>query len=58
MQPRPGSFYSESFLISPDLGTVSKGSALRMQQGAVSSSGLLLAGLIWAIRVPSAEEAW
>ena len=58
MQQRCDSFYSESFLISPDLGTVGKGSALCVQQGAVSSSGLSLAGLIWAIRVSSAEEAW
>jgi len=48
-QPRPGSFYSESFLIGPDLGTVGKGSALRVQRGAVSSLGLSLAGPIWAI---------
>jgi len=54
----PESFYSESFLIGPDLGMVSEGSALRVQRGAVSSSGLSLAGPIWAIRVFSAEEAW
>jgi len=48
-QQRPNSFYSKSFLISPDLGTVGKGSTLCMQQGAVSSLGLLLAGLIWVI---------
>jgi len=58
MQQEPNSFYSESFLISPDLGTVGKGSALCVQQGAVLSLGLLLAGLIWAIQVPSAKEAW
>jgi len=46
---KPNSFYSESFLISPDLGTVSKGSALHVQQEAMSPSGLSLAGLIWAI---------
>ena len=57
-QQRPDSFYSESFLIGPDLGTVGEGSALRVQRGAVSSSGLSLAGPIWAIRVFSAEEAW
>jgi len=57
-QQGPDSFYSKSFLIGPDLGTVGKGSALCMQRGAVSSSGLLLAGPIWAIRVSSAEEAW
>jgi len=55
---RPESFYSESFLIGPDLRTVGEGSALRVQRGAVSSSGLSLAGPIWAIRVFSAEEAW
>jgi len=58
MQQRPSSFYSESFLIGPDLGTVGKGSALRMQQGAVSSLGLSLAGPIWAIQVSSAKGAW
>jgi len=30
-QQGPDSFYSKSFLISPDLGTVGKGSALRVQ---------------------------
>jgi len=58
MQQRPSSFYSESFLIGPDLGTVGEGSVLRVQWGAVSSLGLSLAGPIWAIRVFSAEEAW
>jgi len=48
-QQRPNSFYSKSFLISPDLGTVGKGSTLHMQRGVVSSSGLSLAGPIWAI---------
>ena len=57
-QQGPDSFYSKSFLISPDLGMVGEGSALRVQRGVVSSSGLLLAGPIWAIRVSSAEEAW
>jgi len=49
MQQRPNSFYSKSFLIGPDLRTVGKGSVLCVQQGAVSSSGLSLAGLIWVI---------
>jgi len=48
-QQGPDSFYSKSFLIGPDLGTVSKGSALHVQRGAVLSSGLSLASLIWAI---------
>ena len=46
MQQGPDSFYSKSFLIGPDLRTVSKGSALHMQWGAVSSSGLSLASPI------------
>jgi len=46
---KPKSFYSESFLINPDLGMVSKGSMLHMQQGAVLSLGLLLASPIWVI---------
>jgi len=58
MQQKPDSFYSESFLISPDLRTVSKGSTLHVQQGAVLPLGLLLASPIWAIQVSSAEEAW
>jgi len=37
---------------------VGKGSALHMQQGAVSPLGLSLAGLIWVIQVSSAKEAW
>jgi len=49
MQQKPDSFYSKSFLIGPDLGTVGEGSTLHVQQGAVSSLGLLLASLIWAI---------
>jgi len=57
-QQGPDSFYSKSFLIGPDLGTVGKGSALHVQQGVVSSSGLSLAGPIWAIQVSSAKEAW
>ena len=55
---RPDSFYSKSFLIGPDLRMVGKGSALCMQWGVVSSLGLSLAGLIWAIWVSSAKEAW
>jgi len=58
MQQRPDSFYSESFLIGPDLGTVGEGSTLRVQRGAVLSLDLSLAGLIWAIQVSSAKEAW
>ena len=58
MQQRPDSFYSESFLISPDLRMVGKGSVLCVQRGVVSSSGLSLASLIWVIQVSSAEEAW
>ena len=46
---KPKSFYSKSFLISPDLGMVSKGSTLHVQQGVVLLLGLLLAGPIWAI---------
>jgi len=46
---RSNSFYSESFLIGPDLGMVGKGSALHVQQGAVLSLGLSLASLIWVI---------
>jgi len=48
-QWKPDSFYSESFLISPDLRTVGKGSTLHVQQGAVSPLGLSLASLIWVI---------
>jgi len=55
---KPKSFYSESFLIGPDLGMVGKGSALRVQQGVVLLLGLLLASPIWAIQVSSAENAW
>jgi len=55
---KPESFYSESFLIGPDLGTVGKGSALCMQQEAMSPLGLSLASPIWAIQVSSAEKAW
>jgi len=55
---KPNSFYSESFLIGPDLGTVGEGSALRVQQEVMSPSGLLLASPIWAIQVSAAENAW
>jgi len=55
---KPNSFYSESFLIGPDLGTVSEGSALHVQQEAMPPSGLLLASLIWVIRVSAAKNAW
>jgi len=55
---KPDSFYSESFLIGPDLGTVGEGSALHMQQEAMSPLGLLLASLIWVIQVSSAKNAW
>jgi len=55
---KPDSFYSESFLIGPDLGMVGKGSVLRMQQEAMSPLGLLLASLIWVIQVSSAKNAW
>jgi len=55
---KPDSFYSESFLISPDLGMVGKGSALCVQQEAMLPSGLSLAGPIWVIRVSSAKNAW
>jgi len=48
-QQGPDSFYSKSFLIGPDLGTVGKGSTLHVQRGAVLSLGLSLAGPIWAI---------
>jgi len=57
-QQRPDSFYSESFLIGPDLRMVGEGSTLHVQWGAVLSLGLLLAGLIWVIRVFSAKKAW
>jgi len=55
---KPESFYSKSFLIGPDLRTVSEGSALHVQQGAMSSLGLSLAGLIWAVPRSSAKNAW
>jgi len=43
---KPESFYSESFFIGPDLRTVGEGSALRVQQEAMSPLGLSLAGPI------------
>jgi len=55
---KPDSFYSKSFLIGPDLGMVGEGSALHVQQEVMSPLGLLLAGLIWAIQVSSAKNAW
>jgi len=55
---KPDSFYSKSFLIGPDLGTVGKGSTLCVQQEAMLPSGLSLAGPIWVIQVSSAENAW
>ena len=58
-EPKP--IYPKSFLnllIGPDLRTVGKGSALYMQWGVMSSPGLLLASLIWAIWRSSAKRSW